>query len=375
MKTLLMFFAIFIWIFAISCSESLQENAPAPNSLTDMPEIAFENNMLVLNSSEILGQILSNEKQISNVSFISKQNVIDQVIKEEQLHAMSLRNLSDEEYEKAEKHSALYKELLEKKVIKVEKFSDGTELYSLNLAVPNYAKLLNEEGFFAIQDTIFQITSDKMKLWINGDKNNYSYLSTKENTDLSKKIYVYDYSYKTNPLTRSIPKIDRRDQKVAYCTYHHSRNARAIVSFYDQTSLNIPAQGYNRDVYLRYSYQEKIDGRNFSFVQAPYNVGVECHFTNKSENFLQTVNGTGSDDWYTVYFNYDFLNSGKQIQTITSEEDYYSVNYIFSAAHTFADNNDKYIFLSFWGRPNNSTEKMFMYTSVSSERLTPMLPE
>ena len=82
----------------------------------------------------------------------------------EREHAISLRELSDEEYDQAEKHSSFYNELLKKKFIRVQKFTDNSELYSLNLLSPNYEKMLNKEGLFAIRDTIYQITSDNIKM-------------------------------------------------------------------------------------------------------------------------------------------------------------------------------------------------------------------
>ena len=79
-----------------------------------------------------------------------------------------------------------YRELLKTNFIKETNLDDGTQLYQLNLCMPTYSNVLNEDGFFAIGDTIYQITPNQYKIWKNGDINNYQELIEITETDLSK---------------------------------------------------------------------------------------------------------------------------------------------------------------------------------------------
>lgn len=336
---------------------------------------------MVLKNCQILSNVLNGKIDVANPSFTSQQDIIDKLMEVEREHAICLRELSDEEYDQAEKHSSFYNELLKKKFIRVQKFTDNSELYSLNLLSPNYGKVLNKEGFFAIRDTIYQITSDNIKMWIKGDINNYDYLNEIKTTDASKNIYVFENTSELNLLTKSIPVINRADQTVAYCDYNANRLRRIVVSFYDETTLNIPQEGYNRNVFVRFSNQEKLDRRNFVFTSGPYAMDAQFEFIDPIPIMHFVVNGTSADVWYTVYFKYQFLNRGKDTQLITTKEDYYSLKDVFFVVESYiqnsAGNNDSFksCYLVYKGERRADNDIFVYHSNSGGERLLEMLPE
>ena len=355
-----------VFVFFVACSNTNEKELLLSESTwNNVDDILYENGMIVLKNGQVLNDILKNERSIQVTSFISQQDIMKQLVEAERLHAISLRDLSDYEYDIVDKHSSLYMKLLNEEFIKIEKYSDGTELYTINLALPNYAKVLNKDGYFAIQDTIYQITSDKMIIWLKGNEK-------KNNTDSIRKICEFDYS-RGNILTKALPVINKSDQKIAYCSYNWTSTGRPILSFYDITSLNIPQQGFNRDVFVRYSYQEKLDGRNFVFAEAPYGIYLGLQFFN-SDVMEFTVNGTGSDDWYTVYFDYQFLNPGKDTQLITEANKYYDIKNVFMKNETYLGIDNKHIYFTFEGERRD--DNIFYYhSSTGGQIFTPLLPE
>lgn len=375
------FITIVICLFAFlnACTNQIDEDLSLSKISTQSSDVSYQNGILRIKNSFTLSKILEKEIDLSTIGFISQQDIMNKLIEEEKTYAKSLRNLSDEEYDLIQKHTDTYLKLLNKKFIKVEKYEDGSELYSLNLALPNYSRVLNEKGFFAIGDTIFQITSDKMKIWINGDIDNYEFLNNVEKTDISKDIHVYNYEYSSGLKTKALPIIKKRDQKIAFVMYNDIKTARVILSFYDITSLNLEEQCYNRDVCIRYSYQEKLDGRNFAFTDASYNIRLTLFIAGKPDK-LELYSGTiGADDWYTVYLNLEFLNPGRQIQKISTSEDYYLIDrFLYLAETNLIFGYPKNIYMYFEGRLQEGSSA-FIYDGdmggFSCEPFIPLLPD
>lgn len=361
---------------ASSCSnvtESIQKN---DDSITHS-QIRLENGILVLPSGETLKQVLNGQKDIPDQLFLSQKNILDHLIKEEEVYAKSLRNLSDEEYANTSRHSKSYSRLLKEGLIKIKKFQDESELYSLNLSTPNYAKVLNKEGFFAIQDTIYQITPDKLKVWMNGDINNYRLLSSIKYTDEAKNIYVFNYNEEPkNILTKAFPIVQATNQEVAYQAENEATNGRIVISFYDQTVLQLP-DGFRRDIYARLSYQEKLDGRTYSFAQALYTFDLGFTFVNNTHNTLEfSSSGSDADIWYTIYFPYQFMNPGKQSQIITTSEDYWTIKSFFFIGEVY-HGYPQQIYQTLDGHRQSDAPDTgnFVYSSFTGSRLLELLPE
>lgn len=174
-----------------SCSE---EEIDRSDNKEKKSEIQVTNNLLVFPNEESLVSALNNDlPDPIKASFKSQRSIFDTLTEREYRRALFLRNLSDEEYYKVDRHCDYYRELLKTNFIKETNLDDGTQLYQLNLCMPTYSNVLNEDGFFAIGDTIYQITPNQYKIWKNGDINNYQELIEITETDLSKNIYVYNF--------------------------------------------------------------------------------------------------------------------------------------------------------------------------------------
>ena len=229
-----------------SCSE---EEIDRSDNKEKKSEIQVTNNLLVFPNEESLVSALNNDlPDPIKASFKSQRSIFDTLTEREYRRALFLRNLSDEEYYKVDRHCDYYRELLKTNFIKETNLDDGTQLYQLNLCMPTYSNVLNEDGFFAIGDTIYQITPNQYKIWKYGDINNYQELIEITETDLSKNIYVYNFNDSQNAIkTRSLFPLYNIDQEVAYYTYYDptlSNNpeigpSRGILHFYNKTVYNI----------------------------------------------------------------------------------------------------------------------------------------
>lgn len=363
MKTIYLFLVIVGMVFStISCSNNEEFFEPGDSNEAT---IAYKNNMLHFPSQEVLQKVLSNKLEIPLVtSFSSQKDLFDKIIEEEYNHALSLKDLSDEEYEKQQVHSEEYLKALKESFIKEEVYEDNTTLYDLNLALPSYAKILNKDGFYAVKDTIFQITSTELKAWEN----------CKVLADTNKVSYKIKYT--KTPLTKSLFPLQAANQSVAFATY--TENApwdRVILTFLDETKLAIP--NVTRDIYIRTSFQRKVDGRNFTYMPAPFSITAffDLIINGETKNIMMTTNGTGANEWYTVYLEYEFLNPGKTTQTYT--ETYYyikklTLETIYSVSRNGKNDN---IQVRFDGYREGDLYGKYNYYPYMGQPFYPLLPD
>jgi len=174
----------------ISCSNEVDITKPESDPFASLTSenITLKNGMLVFPNDSIFRLIMNGQMDIPiQLHFISQQDLFYKIMVAEEEHAQKLLKQETNEF-----YSDLYTEKLKSGFIKTEKFSDGTELYELNLASPQYAKVLNQDGFYAIGKNIYQVTSEGQKIWINGNLNNYKLLAQLKTSDESQGIYVYN---------------------------------------------------------------------------------------------------------------------------------------------------------------------------------------
>ena len=378
MKTKIFLIAL-ISAVMFSCSE---EEIDRSDNKEKKSEIQVTNNLVVFPNEESLVSALNNDlPDPIKASFKSQRSIFDTLTEREYRRALFLRNLSDEEYYKVDRHCDYYRELLKTNFIKETNLDDGTQLYQLNLCMPTYSNVLNEDGFFAIGDTIYQITPNQYKIWKNGDINNYQELIEITETDLSKNIYVYNFNDSQNAIkTRSLFPLYNIDQEVAYYTYYDptlSNNpangtCRGILTFYDKTGLSIP--NYTRNIYVRISYQEKTDGRNYSFKRVGYELEswFDTYVDKKPAPKMELyANGTSQDVWYTVYFPYGMLVEGQQTQT--AGDQYWNIVEYYLRVYF---KGEKVKSTAFKGKRQEPLSGTFYYTPFDGAlRLTEMLPE
>lgn len=381
-RNLLLIIFVCTAMIMVSCSEDNMNGLP--DNSGESTELRCIDNLLVFPDNVSLQKALSvHASNGLKESFVSQQNIFDLLVEKEYQRALYLKGLSDEEYDKVDRHCDYYRELLEKQFIKEAGYTDGSQLYQLNLCLPTYAKVLNAEGFFAVNDTIYQVTANQFKIWKGGDIENYRVLNEVSETDASRGIYVYDYSATgTGVKTRSLFPLYNVDQEVAYWSAvdpYDNPIRRSILTFYDKTVLALP--GYKRDIYIRVSYQKKVDGRNYSFVSASFQLRASFKvYVDKqpAPQIMLNANGTSADIWYTVYFPYEMLMEGKQSQVaddrywnITNfsvEADFIRVEEQESAPITIRN------YTKFIGTRFEPLAGTFNYTSDGSIRLNTLLP-
>ena len=90
-------------------------------------------------------------------------------------------------------YSDLYKSKLESGFITQYIDKNGYSSFDYSINSSYYAPIANEKGFYAIGDTIYQLTSTQTKTWINGNINDLSVLEKAYISDSTKNIYVKDH--------------------------------------------------------------------------------------------------------------------------------------------------------------------------------------
>lgn len=103
------------------------------------------------------------------LGFVSQRYIFNQIVDAENAWNDKYQNYSQEELKKISPHSELYYKYVNNGLIKV--FDEGTENESYNYSVfnPSYTYVINEQGFVAIGDSIYQLTADKLKIITDGD--------------------------------------------------------------------------------------------------------------------------------------------------------------------------------------------------------------
>ena len=336
------------WVFCLlgsvmifACSKNLKEAAEEEeNNFSD--EIQLVNGMLVFPSYDAINEVIDGKEFPYFGTFKSQKQMFEEVVAAESKQMDYLDGLNGEELEKAPKHTSLYEAALKEGLIKEVIYTDGSSSYDYNLVVPYYAALINENGFFAVKDTLYQITNEYVKYWVGADLNKISVLAKSVTSDEEKNIFVFDYKENTNvnignSLSRAIsfpaPPVTVEKGvvqtiKPQYIDGTIPYEGRFVVTFRDKLAFELPK--YKRDLYIQIVNQKKIKGTNsYGFQGSSFDV----FFTVKtqidgvvSEPTMLSVSGTGYNVYYTFYPSFNFLLGGKTPQV--TDEPY---GYILSA--------------------------------------------
>ena len=308
-----------------SCSKNL-ELIPSPvddNSI----EIQLKNGMLVFPSRLVLSKVLSGKEDVQMNQFVeiftSQKDLMDEVVQAEQEYMTYLDTLKEVVFETASEHSGVYDDYLQRGIIKKVFYGDGTSSYDLNLAEPLYAKVINRDGYFAIKDTIFQITPRYKKIWLGGDLNNYMLLNSYTKSSESENIFVVDYSQKITATSdvgesRTNFPITIRDQNVGMYVLPDpviSENARLAFIFYDRTTPIFAKKSYLRDTYCRVICQKrKRDTNEYGYELQLYNYSFFVYVLIDGVENMFGIEGsaTGYNDYYTVYTMYQMMVAGHE---------------------------------------------------------------
>ncbi len=160
------------------------------------PDVYAKNGFLVFQDSRKLNQTLNllasmSEEERRNWEkrffFTSQQTIFNDIVDAELRLDEPYETLSKEELLNAippAKHSENYYKYLNAGIIKEIIYSDGTESYDYSTRTPYLASILNEEGIFAVGDTMYQCTANAIKQWNKCDLNNkMKLMSSGENID------------------------------------------------------------------------------------------------------------------------------------------------------------------------------------------------
>lgn len=352
------------WIFCLlgsamffACSED-QEEIVGKNNLID--DIQITNGMLVFPSHKVLESVINGEGN-SYTAFVSvfksQEQMFEEVVAAESKQMDYLDSLSGEVLENAPKHTSLYEAALKEGLIKEVFYTDGTSTYDYNLAVPYYASVLNKDGFFAVGDTLYQVTKDCIKVWAGANLYETSVLAKSINSDEGKNITVFDYKKgknavlgNANSLSRvSFPAQPSTIEKGVVQTSPPDASGniyfdkRFTAMFIDKIGLALPK--YTRDLYIQVTCQKKINGTNsYGF----YNCSFDLFFDVKTEIDGVTsgiialgASGVGSNVYYTFYPSFNLLLEGKT-QHVTDDPYAYILyaSIIVQAKINFVDDAD-----------------------------------
>ena len=139
--------------------------------------ISFESKDLMLKTIYNIANLTEKDRAKWEIEhgFISQRRIIQNIIKDEvlqdSLDMKKYAGISVDKINKSDNHSLSYKNALSKGIIKLINEGTSEEYWDYNIYDHRYIDYINEDGLFAIGDTLYQVTNNSLK----GMKtNNYS---------------------------------------------------------------------------------------------------------------------------------------------------------------------------------------------------------
>ncbi len=206
MKKLLLSVIVFSFLFT-GCSNEIEDNLEIkgnPETSSSLKDPKVINGMLVFENIQQMISILDKHETLSDEDFVqqeintykgftSQRSIIIAIAKAENELSESYINAKDKLSKQAIKerrYSDLYKEKIQSGLIRQTEDENGYTSYRYSILRPYLASIANEDGFYAIGSTIFQITENSEKGWENGNFNNLSTLKLAKESDPENKISV-----------------------------------------------------------------------------------------------------------------------------------------------------------------------------------------
>ncbi len=132
------------------------------------------------------------KKWESNIGFSSQRSIVNSLIEQEIIHDSNLeaRYNSGEisEINDSDLHSEAYFQALDKGIIRIIDEGTQDEYWDYAIFDRGYIDFINEDGFYAIGDTLYQITSNYLKAMKPADFGNPQILMNAEEQDLENNI-------------------------------------------------------------------------------------------------------------------------------------------------------------------------------------------
>lgn len=330
-------FLFFVLSCIIACTENnefLPQNEESEKDQSTL--ITVKNGMLVFPNDSVFALAITGGIDLPfQMDFISQNDIFTQIMVEEEIHADRLLEQGIEPTEND--HSELYLEKLKSGFIKIIKYSDGSELYDLNLFKPQYAKILNEQGFYAIGKNIYQITANSIKIWVNGDINNYQLLAKANNSEESKGIYIVTPD-KENIQTRLTPfKASNLNFIVKYTA---PTNIRTYAKVFDQTVLDmsvIPPVSYKRESYIHIATQKKSGSSWNYYTDFAHQFSFRIYIEDAQGNFLEYARVENTTTGGNIYYNMILVPEWYNIFQVSSlaNSGEYTTDYVYLGRFDF----------------------------------------
>lgn len=128
------------------------------------------------------------------LGFTSQRNIFDQIVDAEYEYlAAPYEGMSAEELEKVippDGHSATYERYLRSGVIKTERDERGEETYTCAIPIGAYLPVINEQGFFVVGNTVYQIKNNLIKEMAGVDFSKLAALDEATSDDAGRRIKV-----------------------------------------------------------------------------------------------------------------------------------------------------------------------------------------
>jgi hypothetical protein len=193
-------------VFISSCSKEKTENNPKSNNETTQNAFKVNNGIITFKSAETFVETMGNivnlsdterEKWEEGIGFLSQRRIISNIINAEQekdkINESKFTIEDAKTMTDAELHSTMYSEYLNKGVIKI--IDKGTENEYWDYAVYDLSliEIMNEDGLYAIGDTLYQVTNNSLKIMKNANFNDALLLLSASIPDEKTGIYINYY--------------------------------------------------------------------------------------------------------------------------------------------------------------------------------------
>lgn len=197
-------------IFFVQCNKdekfSQEENNNDMQEI-NLPEVYSKNGLLNFKDRNSLSQYteknyLLNLEELTDIEeefgFLSQKRIFDLIVEAENIHD----ELMEEKYAHIENkevltnqpeilHSEIYYQYLKSGTIReFVDDEDGSSYMNYSAVLPELAPVLNIDGLYAIQDTLYQITENSVKIWYDADLTKLETIKNATETDSAKGIFV-----------------------------------------------------------------------------------------------------------------------------------------------------------------------------------------
>jgi len=200
LKSITIVATIFTLLGLLGCKkeELILENSNDIKTSVEVSEniLCFSNQKSFDSTFSLLNQMSPEELNIweTNIGFKSQQTIFNTIVKDEDEYDKSLYSLKD--LSSVKPHSETYSDYLNKGIIKEVVMPDSSITYDYNLMSPALACIVNEQGYFKIEDTLFFMDGEKVVKNISYKENHIKTLSSYNETNKSINIFVYKNNLK-----------------------------------------------------------------------------------------------------------------------------------------------------------------------------------